>query len=118
MEWCNELRMWGRSRPGRKGKRLSKRTRQLEETALRSLLYLAVQERWIVANPMRALKRIKAKKPNVEWLEPKEAVRLLDAAREMDGKTPSLRRTLYRDVAGHVSLDGRSKERGVWVAGQ
>ena len=83
MEWCNDLRMWSRSRPGRKGKRLSKRTRQLEETALRSLLDLAVQERWIVANPMRALKRIKAKKPNVEWLEPKEAVRLLDAAREM-----------------------------------
>ncbi len=84
VEWCNDLRMWSRSRPGRKGKSLSKRTRQLEETALSGLLDLAVREGWMVANPMRALKRIKAKKPKIEWLERKECVNLLDAARQMD----------------------------------
>ena len=86
VEWCYDLRVWSRSRPGRKGKPLSKRTRQLEETALSGLLDLAVREGWIQANPMRGLKRIKAKRPKVEWLEPKESVKLLDAAREMDGK--------------------------------
>ena len=86
VEWCNDLRVWSRSRPGRRGRRLSQRTRQLEETALSGLLALAVREGWMVSNPMRALKRIKAKKPKVEWLEPKECVNLLDAAREMDGK--------------------------------
>ena len=76
-EWCEDLRLW-------RADAVSKRTRQLEERALRWLLDQAVTRRLLTTNPMRALDTLKVPRHRAAYLEPGEVVAILDAARALD----------------------------------
>ncbi len=76
---------WSRQQPGRRGKSKSGQTLQHEIHAISNLFKRAVREGKAVENPVhRLLEKPRIEREEAVYLEPGEAARLLEAAKQLD----------------------------------